>query len=144
MMQNNFDLWYEYPSFNELNDKGKQKLWKFCRELCFYPGDTLYEDGEPAKKLFLLADGEVEVFYAVGEAGIIQVDRIGPGEIFGRSALFPPYLHTSTARAISHIEVLQCDADDFCGLCDDDPEFSIVIQQNVFQSSLAHIVDLQS
>ncbi len=143
-MKNKFDLWYEYPFFNELNNGRKQKLLKFCQELCFYPGDTLYKDGEPAEQIFLLADGEVEVFYAVGEAGIIQVDRIGPGEIFGWSALFPPYLHTSTACAKSRIEVLQCNADDLGKLCDDDPGLSEIIQQNVFQGSLAHIVDLQT
>jgi hypothetical protein len=58
---------------------------------------------------------EIEVFYAIGEAGKVKVDLIRSGEIFGCSALVTPYVHTSTARPKTRIEVLEIDTVAFDG-----------------------------
>jgi CRP-like cAMP-binding protein len=93
--------------------------------------------------MYVLVDGEIEVFFAIGEAGIVQVDLIEPGEIFGCSALVPPYIHTSTARPKTRIEVLEVDAFSLCKLFKDDPRLAVSIQQHIIQGLLARIVNLR-
>jgi CRP-like cAMP-binding protein len=142
-MTNKFDLCHQYPLFRGLSDEQMHAIRKLCQEECFYPGYTLYQDGEPANTMFVLVDGEIEVSFAIGEAGLVQVDRIGPGETFGCSALVPPYLHMSTARAKTRIEVLEIDATALRELLEDDLRLAVTIQQHIIQNLLAHMVDLR-
>jgi CRP-like cAMP-binding protein len=142
-MTNKFDLCYEYPLFSELSAEQMRAVRQLCREECFYPGYTLFEDGEQAKNMYVLVDGEIEVFFAIGESGLVQVDLIEPGEIFGCSALVPPYVYNSTARPKTRIEVLEIDAVSLCKLFKDDLPLAVSIQQHVIQGLLARIVNLQ-
>jgi CRP-like cAMP-binding protein len=142
-MSGELDLLHEYPLFSELSAEQLRAVSELCREECFYPDHTLFEDGRPATKMYVLVDGEVEVFFAIGESGLVRVDRIGPGEIFGCSALVPPYIHTSTARAKSQIEVLELDLPALRELFEQDPRLAVSIQQHVIQCLLLRIVDLR-
>ena len=142
-MTNKFDLCHEYPLFSELSIEQMNAVRKICKEECFYPGYTLFEDGAPAKKLYVLADGEVEVFYAIGEAGMVKVDRAGRWEILGCSALVPPYTYTSTVRPKTRIEVLELDAAALLELFEEDPRLAVSIQNQVIKCLLARIIDLR-
>ena len=142
-MTNKFELCHEYPLFSDLSDQQMRAVSELCREECFFPDYTLFEDGEPATKTYVLVEGEIEIFFAIGEAGIARVDQIGCGEIFGCSALVPPYVHTSTARTKTQIEVLELDASALRELFKDDPRLAVSIQQHVIQGLLARIVDLR-
>ena len=142
-MTNTFELCHKYPLFSELNSEQMSAIRKLCKEECFYPGYTLFEDGDPAKKLYVLADGEVEVFYAIGEAGMVQVDQVGQWEILGCSALVPPYLYTSTVRPRTRIEVLELDATALLELFEADPRLAVMIQNQVIICLLARIINLR-
>ena len=142
-MTNKFDLCHEYPLFSDLSTEQMHAVRHLCREECFYPGYTLFEDGEPATKMYVLVDGEIEVLFTIGEAGMVQVDRVGPGEIFGCSALVPPYVHMSTVHAKTRIEVLELDAVALRELFEDDPRLAVSIQQHIIQCLLARIVNLR-
>lgn len=142
-MASEFDLFHKYPLFSGLSTEQLHAVSELCQDECFYPGYTLFEDGEPATKMYVLVDGEIEVFFAIGEAGIVEVDRVGPGEIFGCSALVPPYLHTSTARAKTQIEVLELDMPALRELFENDPRLAVSIQQQVIQCLLSRIIDLR-
>ena len=142
-MTNKFDFCHEYPLFNELSSEQMSAVKKLCKEECFYPDCTLFEDEKPAKKLYVLADGEVEVFYVIGEAGMVKVDRVGRWEILGCSALVPPYIYTSTVRPKTRIEVLELDASALLELFEADPRLAVSIQKQVIQCLLARIIDLR-
>ena len=136
-------LYQEYPLFSELSEEQVSAMREFCQEECFYHGYTLFEDGEPATEMYVLVDGEVEVLFTSGEAGMVKVDQVKPGEILGYSALVPPYLHMATARAKTPIKVLEINTVALRELFKDDPLLAISIQQQVIQCLLARIVDLR-
>jgi signal-transduction protein with cAMP-binding, CBS, and nucleotidyltransferase domain len=142
-MTDKFKLCHEYKLFNDLSTEQMQAVGKICREECFYPDTILFEDGEPAQKMYVLVEGEIKVFYAIGEAGMVEVDKVEPGEIFGCSALVPPYLHTSTALAKTRIEVLELDAVGLRGLFEEDPRLGVSIQQHVIRCLIDCIIDLR-
>lgn len=143
MMTNEFDLCHKYPLFSELSTEQMSTVRNLCKEECFYPDYTLFEDGEPAKKLYVLADGEAEVFYAIGDEGMVKVGRVGRWEILGCSALIPPYVYTSTVRPKTRIEVLELDASALLELFEADPRLAVSIQKQVIKCLLARIMDLR-
>jgi len=65
-MTNKFDLSHEYPLFSAQFAEQMSTVRELCREECFYLGYTLFEDGEPATKMYVLVDGKIEVFFAIG------------------------------------------------------------------------------
>lgn len=142
-MVNKFTLCHEYSLFSELNEEQMHVVSELCSEACFYPDYVLFEDGEPATKMYFLVDGEIDLFFIIGEAGLVKVDRVGVGEVFGCAALAPPYVHTATARAKTKIEVLELDAVALRKLFYDDPRIAAVIQQHIIQCLLARIVEFQ-
>ena len=142
-MTNKFILCHEYPLFSELGEREMNAILQFCREECFYPETILFEDGEPAQKMYVLVEGEIKLYYAIGEAGMVEVDKVAPGGIFGCSALVPPYIHPSTALAKTRIKVLELDAVGLRGLFDDDPRLAVSIQQHVMRCLLDCIINLR-
>ena len=66
-----------YSCFQDLTDAQLDEVAQLCEAECFYPGHTLFEDGNPGTHLYLLAKGEVEVLFAIGEEGLALVDRLG-------------------------------------------------------------------
>ena len=142
-MSNKHKLCHEYPVFSDLNEEQMRIVAELCREECFYPEYTLFEDGETATKMYVLVDGLIEVFFAIGEEGLVKVDRIGSGDIFGCSALVSPYVHMATARAVTKIEVLEIDTIALRALFKEDPRIAVAIQKQVIQCLLARIVDFR-
>ena len=90
----------------------------------------------------MLAEREIEVFFVIGEAGAVKVDQIGSREIFGCSALVPPYVYTSTTQAKSRIEVLEIYVVALRELFKEDPRLAVLIQEQVIQCMVARIIDL--
>ena len=142
-MKTKFKLCHEYPIFSELSAEQLSAVSELCCEECFYPGYTLFEEGHPATKMYVLVEGEIEIFYAISEAGLVRVDQIGCEEICGCSALIPPYTHTSTAIAKTRIEVLEIDGPALHELFASDPRLAVSVQEQVIQCLMARIVDLR-
>jgi len=77
-------------------------LWlkPYMKERKLKAGQTLFSKGDPANRLYLLVNGEMEL------ADIGQ--RLEPGRIFGEIALFSPSgLRTHTARCVSDCDLLE-------------------------------------
>jgi len=109
-MNNSFKLLHEYPLFDGLNEEQMQAVMQICREECFVPDAVLFEEGQLAKEMFVLVEGEVEESFSVDEAKLSLLHPVEVGEIIGCPSLAPPYTQNCTARSLSQIEVLAIDA----------------------------------
>ena len=108
-----------------------------------YPGHTLFENEKPGTKLYLLAKGEVEILFAIGEEGLVLVDRLDASSAIGCEVLVPPFTYRSTARSLEEIETLIIDAAKFRALMQDDCKLGLSVQQHIIQVLLSQIVNLQ-
>ena len=86
------DRLIRYACFRALTEDQRQAVARLVREECFYPGHTLFQEGKPGTQLYMLAAGEVEVLYNIGEGDPIRVDTVGEDEILGCSSLIVPYV----------------------------------------------------
>ena len=71
------DYLRSYPCFQDLTDVQLDKVAQFSVAECFFPGHILFEDGAPGEQIYLLAKGEVEILFALGENSLALVDRLG-------------------------------------------------------------------
>ena len=142
-MNTDFQLLHKYPLFSGLTEEQMQAVMQVCREECFLPDVTLFEDGQTAKEIFVLTEGKVDESFTVGEAVLTPIHPAGVGEIFGCPALVPHYKHSCTARTLTRIEVLAIDVVGLRKLFKQDCQLAVSIQQSVIQALLERIGKLR-
>lgn len=73
-----------------------------CRQVSLEPGQVLFEYGDEGASLFLVLEGQLQVFR--GERAIAVIGR---NEYIGELALLDPGLRSASVRAISSVELLE-------------------------------------
>lgn len=63
-------------------------------------GEAVVEAGERGDDAFLVAEGKIGVYRAVGDDRVERVATLGPGHVFGQVALADPSEHDATCRAL--------------------------------------------
>ena len=86
--------------FKGLNTQQLQLLAVSAWEMNFETGATIFEEGSPANRFFLILSGQVELSSEMEDRNMIPVQTLGPGDDLGWSWLFPPYSMHFTARAL--------------------------------------------
>jgi CRP-like cAMP-binding protein len=82
----------------------------------FDQGSNIVEQGEPATHFYVIKDGEVEVSQRLEGGAMVREDvinRMGPGESFGETAILRRTARTATVRALTPVTVLELTAEDF-------------------------------
>jgi len=133
----------KFSCFENLSDEQREAVAKLAKAECFYPEYTFFEENTPGEHLYLLVMGEAEVLYTIGENEPAQVDKMGAEEIIGCSTLVPPYKHTSTARSLTKIDVLEIDAKALRELMAKDCALGFAIQQYIMSFLLDQITNFR-
>jgi CRP/FNR family cyclic AMP-dependent transcriptional regulator len=82
--------------FKGLNDRHLRLLADSAMEMRFEPGQTIFTEGSPANRFYLILEGKVVLEAEMQDRNVIPVQTLGPGDNLGWSWLFPPYsLHLS-------------------------------------------------
>jgi len=84
-------------------------------------GAPLFQEGQPARRLFVLTEGEVDIVYE-SHIGPVVVDTLVAGEMAGWSAIVPPYRTTASGIARGAVATIAIAADALRDLCEDDHE----------------------
>ncbi len=133
----------EFPCFGELDEAKQQSIAEFSTAECFPEGYVFFREGEPAQHVYLLAKGDVEVLYSIGDEGPVRVDTLGAGEILGCAALVPPHRYTATMRALNEVEVLAVDVPSLLEFMQQDCPVGFFIQQYAMRLMLDRILDFR-
>ena len=70
------------------------------------PGTELFREGDPSDVLGVVVSGRVALRTLVPERGDVTILTVEPGDIYGWSAIVPPYRATSTAIAIEPVTAI--------------------------------------
>jgi CRP-like cAMP-binding protein len=95
-----YTLIAKQPFFKGLNSQQLQLLAGSALEMKFETGATIFEEGSPANRFYLILTGRVELAAEMEDRNVISVQTLGPGDDLGWSWLFPPYSMHFTARAL--------------------------------------------
>ncbi len=110
-----------------LNSDTQEKLLSLAEILCFKQDEVLFRQNDPALYLYIVKSGIVGIETFLPSRGFHQMVSLGPGELFGWSALVEPRHETATARAVEDMEVFAFSAGKMSDQCLQDPAFGYEI-----------------
>jgi signal transduction histidine kinase len=84
--------------FKELSEEQLRWVVENGEDLHLSPGETLFVDGDAAKGLYVLLDGELRVTKQIGGQEVI-LGTVQPGSFVGEISLMTGSPHTATAQA---------------------------------------------
>ncbi len=136
----------EFVFCKEFNDDQLNKLADLASEESFLAGTQMYQNGDPARSLFLVQEGKIVLFidnYMGPHKPPMQVtvDMITKGESMGWSAVVEPYVYTLGALCIDDTKVIAFDAVGLKKLMDEDNNLGFKVMQvvaRVISTRLTH------
>jgi hypothetical protein len=79
------------PFFKGLTAHQLQLLAESALEMQFETGQSIFGEGSPANRFYLILEGKVVLESELEGHGTIPVQTLGPGDDFGWAWLFPPH-----------------------------------------------------
>ena len=129
--------------FSGLDGEQLGAMAELCTVEFFASGSTIYIEEHHGTILYLVQKGEAEIFYSMGEEGDVKVDRAGPGEVIGCSALFEPYMYNATVRACTDVTAIAMNIVQLRELLQQSCSLPVKLYEHIIQNLLDHIVNLR-
>ncbi|MCU0508238.1 MAG: SpoIIE family protein phosphatase [Anaerolineae bacterium] len=122
---------------------------RVMEEVDLAAGQTVFVEGEPGDRFYIVEAGLLEVVKALGTEEQRRLAERGPGEYFGEMSLFDPAgLRTATVRAITPARLLSLHRADFQNLLKAHPALAFemlrVLTLQLRDNNNATITDLRS
>jgi len=121
------ELLRRYPFFAPYNEEQLREFAMIAGESSAGMGEILFDECAPAENLYLLLEGEIDLFYTSEEeyhptsSKEFLVGEISPGEVFAVSTLIPPYVMNASARATKPSRFVIFDGEALRMLMENDP-----------------------
>jgi CRP/FNR family cyclic AMP-dependent transcriptional regulator len=111
--------------FDHLSEDDRVALANVIDELKVAEGETLFHAGDPGDSLFIVREGEIELYIkdTVGQKIVLTTAR--PGDMFGELAMLDTGPRTATALALTDCEVLVLDRGDLVLLFQRKPDAAL-------------------
>ena len=107
-------------------------LASMASEVSFAEGEVILEDGQHSRAFFLVLTGSVSVELCAANF-VVSVQALGPGQVFGWSALLDHHDTVFQVRARENTTALRLDGEDLKAACEADPRLG----KEVLQRALA-------
>ncbi len=118
----------EVPLFQGMNSEQATRLAGVCtvREIAF--GERLFDQGDPADRLFLVLQGELTIS---GGHPPVTIGRVCAGEICGEVSLLSSKPHSAAATAEGYVEAAELPQRDLADLIRRRPDIGVIIYRNL-------------
>jgi CRP/FNR family cyclic AMP-dependent transcriptional regulator len=117
--------------FRELNDEQIRIVAEMCTPEVFEPGAIIHRQHTILDKLRIIEEGLVALLLDLGPLSQRQLTAATHFETFGWSAMVPPHMATTTAKAIEKTKVLTFNGEDMLNLCATNCRVGCVVYQGV-------------
>jgi len=97
-------------------------------------GLVVFEQGTPALFLYILLKGEAEIQYKPYDSPPMTLTRLGPGDVFGWSAVVKSLFYSSSTICSSDIEAIRIRGDKLWKLVEKQPETGKLIIDRLVDS----------
>jgi CRP-like cAMP-binding protein len=135
------DILSQNPWFQSLGPDHFEKLVAIAGLGEWAEGQTIFAEGTPDGKLYLILEGRVAIEKHVPGRGRVTLLTLGPSEIFGWSAVVPVIgTKTATARAITPTQAVTFDSQALEQACDEDHDLGYLVYRHGYSPSTAGYV----
>ncbi|MCH8621030.1 ABC transporter transmembrane domain-containing protein [Undibacterium sp. TS12] len=123
----------EIPFLSECNDEILQKLSKSLVSESFAAGKTVFEEGEPGSKFYIVARGKLENYVKLEGDKETPLGMLDDGDYFGEMALIRPVPRTWSVRAVVDSTCISIDRQQFMELMDADPKLKEAVTTTAYE-----------
>lgn len=106
--------------FSGLQNDSLQCISEYLKPIHFERDFIICREGDVGHSMYIIVSGQVAISSNMGW-GQRELDRDGPGSVFGEMALISNDVRSATVRTITETDCLQLDSDAFDALLDQDP-----------------------
>jgi CRP-like cAMP-binding protein len=120
--------------FAGLSDDEIRLVAELAREKNVPAGETLFRLGDPARVLYVVRHGRVELTFplmVMGEARETRFQSLEPGKVLAWSALVAPHRLTLNARATTDVALLAFERHELLGLFEARPAIGRSVMTNL-------------
>jgi CRP-like cAMP-binding protein len=103
----------------------RKQIASIARPKACEAGTIIFREGQNERQVFLVLNGEVGLEIRVPELGVVQVHRVGPGDLLGWSPVLGRGAMTATARALTPCRLAVLDAEQIRALAERDARFGM-------------------
>ena len=96
---------------SDMSDESLARLASMAREYETPARARLLREGDETKELSILVDGRIALTEHVAGRGSVTLMSAEPGDVFGWSALIPPYKATATVVSLEPFKVIAIEAE---------------------------------
>lgn len=100
------------PLFERFNDEERAVLAARLDELDFGAGELVFRRNDPGGSIFIVAQGEVELFIDDSTGQRIVFETVKPGHFFGELSLLDGQSRSASAQALIPTRTLRVDRED--------------------------------
>ena len=113
------------PFFTDLERKVLENINRHFVEIGFLAGESVYMAGDPANRMFVVAEGKIKLLqYGINGRNVL-LDILTNGEFFGNLATLGVAAYPDTAQAQSPTCVLSIRSESFRQILDEHPELAL-------------------
>jgi CRP-like cAMP-binding protein len=131
------------PLFAGLSRRQLGKVLVKFFEKEYQPGETIFNEGEPGKALFIILAGRVSICRALNE-GEELLATLGAGGYFGELALIDDQPRFATVRTMEASRLLILYRSDFEGLMEGQRTLAIQVMGNLLKTLAGYVRRAQS
>ncbi|MBX3185962.1 MAG: cyclic nucleotide-binding domain-containing protein [Labilithrix sp.] len=121
----------EVGLFGALSDDFLEHLVATLTVKRIMPGDTVFREGDPAREMFVILDGEVEVLKKSRRGRETRVAILGPNDCFGEMSIIDMQPRSATVRALGPARMLKVTTEEMDALYRHDLKSYTLIVLNI-------------
>jgi len=99
--------------FSDLDEGELARVMEICKEQKFQSAATVFKEGEPSNRLYIIAEGEVRISRIVPGSGEEALAVLKPGTCFGEMGIFDRSERSTDAIANTDCTLLTITRSDF-------------------------------
>jgi CRP-like cAMP-binding protein len=101
------------PIFADLDDGELTRVAEVCKEQTFQGAETVFKEGEPGNRLYIIAEGEVRISRNIPGSGEEALAVLKKGAVFGEMAIFDRSERSTDAIANADCVLITITRSDF-------------------------------
>jgi len=99
--------------FQDLEEAELERVLEICKEQKFQSAATVFKEGEPSNRLYIIAEGDVRISRIVPGSGEEALAILKPGTCFGEMGIFDRSERSTDAIANTDCTLLTITRSDF-------------------------------
>lgn len=129
-------------AFKGFSEQQTQSLAAIAREAASLKGRVLFQEGRPARLLYCLKKGEIELLTKVDETLELPITLLrSEGQFFGTSALIEPHVYSLSARCKTDCVFYTINQEDLTSLGRSDPDLGFIIMTHLAKTYLDRLTE---